>query len=161
MRTNMRQNKTNIMCSRTLVQSHALLWCCSSVQCFFFCLQLLSEWEVLGLLGELWSSILSGCLMEQAASVDNVKGCVGGRWWFLCQNGGTGMKLRDYSSDISQRRQIEKGGKNPGKQFMFVTWFSLAGAAFPYQQLAVFPQFLPLFFTSALKPATAALSPFS
>lgn len=68
---------------------------------FFFCLQLLSEWEVLGLLGELWSSILSGCLMEQAASVDNVKGCVGGRWWFLCQNGGTGMKLRDYSSDIS------------------------------------------------------------
>lgn len=53
-----------------------------------------------GLLGELWSSILSGCLMEQAAPVDNVKGCEGGRWWFLCQTGGTGMKLRDYSSDI-------------------------------------------------------------
>lgn len=50
-----------------------------------------------GLLGELWSSILSGCLMEQAASVDNVKGCEGGRWRFLCQTGGTGMKLRDYS----------------------------------------------------------------
>ena len=32
-----------------------------------------------GLLGELWSSILSGCL-EQAASIDNVKGCEGGGW---------------------------------------------------------------------------------
>lgn len=27
-----------------------------------------------GFLGELWSSILSGCLMEPAASIDNVKG---------------------------------------------------------------------------------------
>lgn len=29
------------------------------------------------LLGELWSSILSSCLMEQEALVDNVKGCEG------------------------------------------------------------------------------------
>lgn len=57
--------------------------------------------------------------------------------------------------------KLKREGKNPGKQFMFVTWFSLAGAAFSYQPLAGLPQFFPLFFTSALKPATAALSPFS
>ena len=57
-----------------------------------------------GLLGELWSSILSGCLMEQAASVDNVKGCEGAGCRFPCQTGGTGMKLRDYSL----RRFIEE-----------------------------------------------------
>ncbi len=46
-------------------------------------------------------------------------------------NEAQGLLLRHF-------RQIENGGKNPGKQFMFVTWFSLAGAAFPYQPLAVF-----------------------
>lgn len=56
------------------------------------------------LLGELWSSILSGCLMEQTASIHNFKGSKGGWWRFLCQTGGTGMKLRDYSL----RRFIEK-----------------------------------------------------
>lgn len=54
-----------------------------------------------GLLGELWSSILSSCLLEREASVDNVKGCEGVGWLFLCQTGGTGMMLGDYSSDIS------------------------------------------------------------
>lgn len=84
---------------RTLVYSHIL--CCGVVP-----QRTVSLFAVVvgvggfGLLGELWSSILSGCLMEQAAPVDNVKGCEGGRWWFLCQTGGTGMKLRDYSSDI-------------------------------------------------------------
>lgn len=45
---------------------------------------------------------------------------------------------------------------------MFVTWFSLAGAAFPYQPLAVFLHFFffwPLFLNLALKPAAAPLSP--
>lgn len=54
-----------------------------------------------GLLGELWSSILSSCLLEQEASTDNVKGCEGVWWLFLCQTGGTGRKLGDYSLDIS------------------------------------------------------------
>jgi len=42
--------------------------------------------------------------MDQAASVDNAKGCEGGGWRFLCQTEGTGMKLRDYSL----RRFIEE-----------------------------------------------------
>lgn len=118
----------------------------------------------LGFLGKLWSSILSSCLMEQDASVDNVMGCEGvGRLCF-CQTGVTGLKLGDFSLNISQRRQIEKGrGKNPGKQFMFVTWFSLTRAARPYQPLAVFLQFLWLFFffffffSCAPKPADLSL----
>lgn len=61
--------------------------------------------------------------MEQEASVDNVKGCERLGWLCPCQTGGTGMKPWDYSLDISQRRQIEKGGENLGKQFMFVTCF--------------------------------------
>lgn len=43
----------------------------------------------LGLLGERWPSILSGCLMDQVISTDNVKSCEGGGWRFLCQTGGT------------------------------------------------------------------------
>lgn len=43
---------------------------------------------------------------------------------------------------------------------MFVTWFTLAGAEFPYQPLAVFPQFFLCFSPQALKPAASALSCF-
>lgn len=49
------------------------------------------------LLGELWSSILSGFLMYQIASLDNTEGCEGGGWRFPCPTEGTGMKLGDYS----------------------------------------------------------------
>lgn len=108
-----------------------------------------------GFLGELWSSILSSCLMEQEASVDNVKGCERLGWLCPCQTSGTGMKLGDYSLDISQRRQIEKGGKILANNSCLspVFFFFLAGASFPYQPLAVFLQFFPLFSNWALKPA--------
>lgn len=102
--------------------------------------------------------------MEQDTSVDNVVGCEGvGRLCF-CQTGVTGLKLRDFFLNILHRRQIEKGREIPGKQFMFVTWFSLTAATFSYHPLAVFPAipaavfiFLFYFSSSALKPADLSL----
>lgn len=92
--------------------------------------------------------------MEQEASVDSVKGCESLGWLCPCQTGGTGRKLGDYSLDISQRRQIKKEGKIlANSSCLSPVFFSLAGDSFPYQPLAVFLQFLPLFSNWALKPA--------
>lgn len=61
------------------------------------------------------------------------------------------MKRWDYSSDVSSRRQIEKGGeKNPGRQFMFVTWFSLAGGCISLSASHSFSSILPLCHPSAI-----------
>lgn len=64
-------------CVLTELRCSHILCCDVAPQGHCFCLQLMSEWEVFWLLGELWSSILSSCLMEQEASVDNVKGSEG------------------------------------------------------------------------------------
>ena len=90
-----RQTRVKPSCVLTGLWCFHILCCNVRLSVLFFCWQ--SEWEVFGLLGELWSSILSGCLMVRAASIDNAKGCEGGGWRFPCQTGGTGMKLGDYS----------------------------------------------------------------
>lgn len=61
---------------------------------------------------------------------------------------------------FTQKRKLKREGKkNPGKQFLFVTWFPLV-AAFPYQPLAVFCSFSFCFFTSALNHTVGALRHF-
>lgn len=82
--------------------------------------------------------------MEQAPSIDNVMGCEGGGQRFSSDlgNWNEAQGLLPQTFHRGNKLKVEK---NPGKQFMFVTWFSLAGAAFPYQLLAVFPQIFPLF----------------
>lgn len=116
----------------------------------------------LGLLGELWSSILSGCLMDRAASTDNVKGCERGRWWFLCQTGRRRMKLRDYSLRhlLKKGKLKKKGKKNPGKQFVLVTWFTLRSCICLSASCSFSALFSLFFFSSTLKHTVGALRRF-
>lgn len=66
-----------------------------------------------------------------------------GRWMAISvSDGGNRDEAWGLLPQIFHRGvKLKREGKNPGKQFMFVTWFCLAGAAFPYQPLAVLPQF--------------------
>lgn len=73
------------------------------------------------------------------------------------------MKRWDYSTDVSSRRQIEKRGeKNPGRQFMFVTWFSLAGGCFALSASRSFSSILPPCHTPAIvsQPRHCSSEPF-
>lgn len=113
------------------------------------------------MLGEPWSSILSGCLMEQAASVDNVKGCEGGGQRISVSDWGNWNNVQGLLPQTFHREdKLKRERKNPGKQFMFVTWFSLAGPACPYQSLAVFTQFFPIVFHLSSKACHGCSEPF-